>query len=414
MKNIIILAFKNLTRHKKRTIITSIAIAFGIALLIWMHGMLKWADNESRRNLKRYEFGNFTVCTKEYKEYRDSFPVDTVIERPQIRKIYKIAEKTGSKASPRTGFKSMMSYKRGFGLPYVVFAIDPEKDSKVFNIKEKIIDGKYPDKNSQGILISAHCRKELGAGMGDYLVMETRTKYDTFQALRVKVIGIYDCPDPVVNRNQLFITRNMAERNLQLEGTATEIAFATKSGNNEPTLGEVKKFLASVGLNHLTTETWQELGSDYMTLSKTKKGGSNIMIFFIFIIVAVGIINTMLMAVFERIREIGMLRALGMRDKDVVLSFIFEAAGIGIIGSLMGLILGIGISAYSVYYGLDFTAAYKDMDYGYRTGTVFYNEWNPEMMVTAVIFGILCSVLVSIIPARKAVKMEITDSIRYI
>ena len=61
MKNIIILAFKNLTRHKKRTILTSAAIAFGIMLLIWMHGLLKWADNESKRNLKGYEFGNFIV-----------------------------------------------------------------------------------------------------------------------------------------------------------------------------------------------------------------------------------------------------------------------------------------------------------------------------------------------------------------
>ena len=408
------LAFKNLTRHKKRTIITSIAISFGIMLLIWMHGMLKWADNESQRNLKKYEFGNFTVTTKQYKEDRESYPVDAVMDNSLIRKVYKIAEESGSYVSPRTGFKSMMSYKRGFGLPYIVFAIDPEKDAEVFSIKEKIIEGKYPDQNSQGILISAYCKKELGAGLGDYLVMETRTKYDTFQALRVKVIGIYDCPDPVVNRNHLFITRNMAERDLQLEGTAAEVVFRTKSGKNESTLGKVKELLVSAGLSHLTTETWQELGSDYMTLSKTKKGGSNIMIFFIFIIVAVGIINTMLMAVFERIREIGMLRALGMRDKDIIYSFIAEAAGIGILGSMIGLILGIGVSAYSVYYGLDFTSAYKDMDYGYRTGTVFYNEWNPEMMLTAVIFGILCSVLVSIIPARKAVKMEITDAIRYI
>ncbi|MBN1897822.1 MAG: ABC transporter permease [Spirochaetes bacterium] len=414
MRNIIILAFKNLARHKKRTIITSVAISFGIMLLIWIHGMLKWADNESQRNLKRYEFGNFTISTKAYKEDRDSFPVDMVINGSEIQKIFRIAEKTGSYASPRTGFKSMMSYKRGFGLPYIVFAIDPEKDAQVFNIKEKIMDGQYLDKNSEGILISAHCRKELGAGLGDYLVMETRTKYDTFQALTIKVVGIYDCPDPVVNRNHLFITRNMAEKNLQLEGTAAEIAFRTKNGNNEPALSLVKESLSSAGLTGLTTETWQELGSDYLTLSQTKKGGSTMIIFFIFIIVAVGIINTMLMAVFERIREIGMLRALGVRDRDIVSSFIVEAAGIGILGSLIGLILGIGVSAYSVYHGLDFTSSFKDMDYGYRTGTIFYNEWNPEMMAMAVIFGILCSVLVSIIPARKAVKMEITDSIRYI
>lgn len=415
MRNIIILAFKNLTRHKKRTIITSIAIAFGIALLIWIDGMLKWADNESKRNIKKYEYGDFIVCTREYKEERKNFPVDIVIEKQEIEQVFVIAKKTGTYVSPRTGFKSMISFQRGYGLPYVVFAIDPQLDSKVFDINEEIVEGKYLDQNSDGILISSYAKKELGAGVGDYIVMETRTRYNTFQGIQLKVVGIFDCPNPIVNRNQMFISKKTGEDYLQLEGSATEIVFKTKNSKSGDALRKVKKELNNTGsLSHLTTVTWQELSSDYLTLSQTKKGGTKIIIFFIFIIVAVGIINTMLMSVFERVREIGMLRALGMRDRDVVLSFICEAAGLGIIGSLIGLILGIGLSAYSVYIGLDFTAAFKNMDFGYRTGTVFYNEWNPEMMAIAVMFGILCSILVSIIPARKAIKMEITDSIRYI
>ena len=415
MRNILFLAYRNLARHKKRTIITSIAIAFGIALLIWIDGMLLWADNESQRNLKKYEYGNFTVTTKEYKEDRDSMPIDLVMKPVTIKKIMKIAEKTGSKASPRTGFNSMMSHKRGFGLPYVVFAIDPQLDGNVFKIKDKIIGGKYLDKNSEGILISSYTKRELGAGVGDYVKMETRTRYDSFQVIELKVIGIFDCPDPQVNRGQMFITHNLAESQLQVEGTATEVVFGTKSGDNEPALSQVKELMKSEGLAAgLDIETWQELGADYMALSATKKGGTKIIILFIFIIVAVGIINTMLMAVFERVREIGMIRALGMKDKDVVWSFIAEAAGIGIIGSLCGVVLGIGISAYSVYHGLDFTKSLQDVDIGYRTAPIWYNEWNPEMMVTAFIFGVACSILVSIIPARKAVKMEITDSIRYI
>lgn len=414
MKTLIFLAFKNLTRHKKRTIITSIAIAFGIALLIWMDGMLKWADNESRRNLKRYEYGNFIISTKEFNKDRKSYPVDTFLNKKEIKKILNIAADFKTAAAIRTGFKSMISFQRGFGLPYVVYAIDPEQDARVFKIKNEIVTGQYLDQNSDGILISSYCKKELGADIGDYIVIETRTKYNTYQAISLKVIGIFNCPNPIVNRNQVFISRALANSQLQLEDTATEISFRTKTEKNEPVLNQIRQKLKTLGLSHLNIATWQELGSDYLALSQTKKGGTKIITFVIFIIVAVGIINTMLMAVFERIREIGMMRSLGMRDKDVVISFIFEAAGIGMIGSLLGLIAGIGLSAYSVYYGLDFTASFKDMDFGYRTGTIFYNEWNPEMMVMAVIFGILCSVLVSIIPARKAVKMEITDSIRYI
>lgn len=414
MKSIIKLAFKNLTRYKKRTFLTCIAIAFGIAMLIWIDGMLIWADNESKRNLKRYEFGNFIISSKEFKEDRKNFPLNSVIEKSQINKVFDIAKKTGCSAAPRTGFKSMLSFDRGYGLPYIVMAIEPLLDAQVFSIKENIVKGSYLESKDSGVLIGVSCAKDLGVQLGDFILMETRTRYNTYQAIDLKVVGIFDCPDPVVNRNQVFITQDLANRQLQAEGTVTEIAFRTPGGDNEPALNQVKKELLSTGLTNLVIETWQELGSDFIGISQTKRGGSSIIIFFIFVIVAVGIINTMLMAVFERVREIGMIRALGMRDSAIVLSFIIEAAGIGLIGSLLGLLLGIGLDVYSIYVGIDFTSIMADMDMGYRVGTVWYNEWNPKMMITSVIFGILCSILVSIIPARKAVKMEITDSIRYI
>ena len=210
MKNIAFVAFKNLARHKKRTFITCIAIAFGIAYLIWVDGMLTWADNESKRNLKHLEYGNFIVSAKEYAEDRNNFPLDSVIEKAEAGKILQIADKTGASAAPRTGFRSMVSYNRRYGLPYVVFAIDPEADAGVFRIKDNIVEGEYPAKDGDGILISAYCSKELGAGLGDYVVMETRTRHNTMQAIQLRVTGIYDCPNPQVNKHHLFITRTTA------------------------------------------------------------------------------------------------------------------------------------------------------------------------------------------------------------
>ncbi|MDD5065904.1 MAG: FtsX-like permease family protein [bacterium] len=415
MKNLINLAVKNLTRHTKRTLITGIAMAFGIAMLIWMDGMLRWADNESKRNLQRYEFGNFIISTKEFKTDRKNYPLNFMMDKETIRKVIEIAEGLGCSASPRTGFISLLSFNRGFGLPYVLMAMDPEKDSRVFSLKENILTGKYPDPEDTGVLISSVCSRELNAGIGDFITIETRTRYNTYQSIDIKVTGIFNAPDPVVNRNQVFITRALADSQLQTEGTASEIVVRSPSGENEPFLSRMRQGLASAGLEKdLVIETWQDLGSDFLAISQTKRGGSRIFMLLIFIIVAVGIINTMLMAVFERVREIGMLRALGMSDREVIWSFILEAAGIGFIGSFAGVLLGIGLDAYSVYVGLDFSSLFEDMDIGYRTGSVFYNEWNPDMMLLGFIFGILCTVLVSILPARKAVKMEITDSIRYI
>ena len=238
IKTLLILSWKNLKRHTKRTVITSSAISFGIALLIWTDGLLKWADNESKRNLIRYEFGNFIICTKDFKQDKDNFPVNKVLNKRQINKIKSIAEKYNCYIAPRTGSKSFLSFNRNFGIPYIVYAVNPDLDFKVFKIKNSVIKGTYLNNNEDGILISEYCKKNLNVDIGDYITIETKTRYDTYQAVQVKITGIYRTPDPVVDRNQVFITSKFADRNLQTEGTATIIAVKTENNKNEPYLSK--------------------------------------------------------------------------------------------------------------------------------------------------------------------------------
>jgi ABC-type antimicrobial peptide transport system permease subunit len=132
----------------------------------------------------------------------------------------------------------------------------------------------------------------------------------------------------------------------------------------------------------------------------------------VFIIAAVGVSNTMLMAIYERVREIGMMRALGMKDSEIKRVFKYEAAGIGLIGSVLGLIAGIGLCFWIIYTGVDFTSMVKDMDIGYRITGIFRGAWNPPALVIAFIFGIVLSVAVSILPLRKVLKKSISQCIR--
>ena len=101
-------------------------------------------------------------------------------------------------------------------------------------------------------------------------------------------------------------------------------------------------------------------------MAAMKSTGSRIILFLVFVIAAVGITNTMLMAVFERIRELGMMRAMGMSDRQIRLSFLLEAGGIGLIGAVGGLIFGALVNWPLVEWGWDFTPMLKQMDIGYR------------------------------------------------
>ena len=163
----------------------------------------------------------------------------------------------------------------------------------------------------------------------------------------------------------------------------------------------------------LTALTWQELATDFIAMAEMKSKGSGMLIFLILVIAAVGISNTMLIAVYERFREIGMMRALGMKESSIRLAFLLEAGGIGLLGSLVGLILGSLATYWIVNWGIDYGNLLGDMDIGYRIKGVFRGAWHPEAMVSAVFFGTLISMAVALLPASRALKMKISDCLRH-
>jgi ABC-type lipoprotein release transport system permease subunit len=137
------------------------------------------------------------------------------------------------------------------------------------------------------------------------------------------------------------------------------------------------------------------------------------MLFLVFLIAAVGVSNTMLIAVYERIREFGTMRALGMDDAAIRAAMVLEAGAIGLLGSLAGVAAGAAATWWLVTWGIDMSGLYGDMNIGYRVTGIFRGAWNPGTMVAAVIFGIAASMAIALLPARRALKLDVAQCLRY-
>jgi ABC-type lipoprotein release transport system permease subunit len=120
----------------------------------------------------------------------------------------------------------------------------------------------------------------------------------------------------------------------------------------------------------------------------------------------------MLMAIYERVRELGTMRALGMGDRQVRRLFLLEAAGVGVLGSTIGVALGALLCLWMVNRGIDFSAMVRTMDMGYRVNGVFRGAWHPQAMAGAFVFGVVLCVAVALVPTRRALSMRITDCLR--
>ncbi|MGB7055557.1 MAG: FtsX-like permease family protein, partial [bacterium] len=173
------------------------------------------------------------------------------------------------------------------------------------------------------------------------------------------------------------------------------------------------KISVAIG-NDYEVLTWKEMNAAIFEISGFKRAGQFMIGLVVVIIAAVGIINTMLMAVMERIPEIGTLKAMGFNNSGIVRMFIYEGGIIGAFGSLLGCLIGLLISIYLVHVGLDFSSVFENLDIVYPMKFIIKGEIDYVNLLYVFLFGIFVSVIVTLWPVRKATKLEPVDALRHV
>jgi ABC-type lipoprotein release transport system permease subunit len=406
------LAWKNLFRYKKRTIITSIAIAVGIAIYIWVDAFLIGFEEDSNRNLIDYETGTAQIMTDKYLEERDFLPLKYTIKNPD--KIISLLKQNGIPATKRVVFGGEIFFQTG-SKQVRVFGIDPETASKVYSLDDKKLlseNSTFIHAGAREIVVGAWLADDLGIKVGDSVDIRARNKSGAVTTLTFSVAGILNTENPIVNKTGVFAPLDVVDEVLQMGGEVTDIPMNLPEWKKIDKEVEKVSALIAPEYPHLVVQSYIDLfGGGAIIESKRKV--ISIMLFLVFVIAAVGIINTMLMAVFERIKEIGMMRAMGMKDSGIRFTFMFEAAGIGLIGAVIGLALGSLLNSYTYFIGMDFTGLMGRMEFGYRMINIFKSTWNPPTMITAFFASILFAMAASFYPSSKALKMKVTDCLRY-
>jgi ABC-type lipoprotein release transport system permease subunit len=406
---IVSLAWKNLSRYRRRTLITAFALAFGIAMFLYLDGMLQGIERESERNIIWYETGSAKIMTTEYQEDLKSMPLKHSLEDPNA--IEQVLAGAGVTTSRRTVFAGEIFYGEG-SLYAKIIAVDPETDERIYRLSDTVVRGRYLEAGEQGVVIGEWLAQDLGIALGEEITIRTRTRYGAFQTIELIVVGVLNSPNPVINKGTAYIPLSLADEALEMEGAVTEITlFFPEWQDPELKVQELQGRLSA--FPGLTVQSWKDLARDFLMFAQMKSAGSSIILLLVFVIAAVGISNTMLMAVYERVREIGMMRAMGMSDGSIRAAFLLEAGGIGLIGTLAGIVLGLVVNWYMVNYGMDLTALMGRMDVGYRVTGIYRSAWHPQAFVGGFVFGIVAAMVFSLIPSARALKMQITEALRY-
>ncbi len=402
------MAFRNIFRHFTRTFLTFLAIALGLAMLIWIDSLLTGIDQDSFEKIINYETGHVKILDRGYREDEENLPLDKAIKTP-FAIISKLKQNPDVKGvTSRLNFRIMLS--DGINqYPAVGIAVDPADDQSVFKLNQAVVKGEFLSGNEEAMLVGEVLAKDFGVDVGDYMTVLTRTKYETYQALDLRIKGILRTEDNKIDYAAVVIPLALGQAALDMGGSVTEINIRLK----DPDRIHAFRDRLTNELPEFEVATWKELAADVLAVAQAKRGGTSFVLFSVFIVALIGISNTILLAAFERTKEIGMMAAMGMKRGQIVRLFVLEGAIIGLLGSLTGCLLGILINIPMVKYGIDFGYVMRDVgDIGYRQTAVMRGCWNPVMIVTAFVVGIIISAISSIYPARVAAKMEPTEALR--
>jgi ABC-type lipoprotein release transport system permease subunit len=246
------------------------------------------------------------------------------------------------------------------------------------------------------------------------------------QLMYAVVVGVVNSPNPKTNNNTAWIPLDILqdERGLVLEGRITELLIRAKDASDSAVPGKtetpvaIKAALAKTGYAlpaDLDIFPWQGYAADYIGASAGDNISTRIIAIILFILSFLGIANTMLLAILERTRETGMMRAMGMTDIQLIVAYMIEAGMAGFFGAVFGIIAGCLITVPMVKYGLDFTQMAENMggDMGYRVTGIFRSAWNIPVIAGSGIAAIILAACMALFPTRKALKMPVAESLRF-
>lgn len=409
MRFLVKLAARNLWRNRRRTVLTFSALAFGIACLILVDSLTRGLTSVSERNLIDLETGEVQVHAPGWFDERDTLPLDIVLDKETAMQVITGVPEVRA-AAPRVVAAARL-HVGWEEFPVVAIAVDPSLDREALALEEHVV-GRLPHAGALEAAIGSGLADLLDIHVDDYITLTARTRTGAIEALDFVVTGRLATPNPGVNQNHVYLPLDVVDRAFGMTGGVTTIVVRLAPGVSLDA-GEqaVRSALGEAGVP-ADVFTWRQSQADFVALTETSRASDMVLLGVILIIALVGVTNTILLGTLERTREIGTMKAMGMREGEIVRLFLLETTGIALLAVAAGWLLGTAVNWYFVTVGIDLDTFVGDVDWGFPVQSVIYGVWNGSMYLWAAVFALITCWIAGYIPARRAARLDPAAAMR--
>lgn len=407
MFNILKMAAKNILRNKRRTILIELMLVVGIVVILFTAAFLQSMSRNWRDAIVNADLGHFQIMQEGYRERRLSFALDYAIqdvdrlvaEVSSDPEVIGVTKRISVGGLISTGKDTAPFFARGFDIN--------SAGATLPRIYSTLIEGEpLSDSVKGGAIVAEGLAKLLNAKIGDRLMLATYDKYKAMNAIEITIQGITKIPEDISNNSWVFIDYQTAKSLVSFDNEATEIVVRTSDfAQLEKTMNRIQA--SYVKKYNLEFSKWSDLASSFNQVEKMFTFSSMVVSGIIYVVVLIGLTNTILMSVFERTSEIGTLMAIGSSRLRITTMFIAEGMWLGIVGGLTGIFIHYGIISW-----LSKTGISVPPPPGSSQGFTLYPllNWNDVISVCCTI--ILVAIVAAIYPSRFASRLNPIDAIR--
>lgn len=400
----ITLAWRNLWRNRKRTLITMSSVFFAVVLAILFFSMEQGSYERMIENLVRYSTGYIQVQDVLYHEepsidyamlYDDE--IKALLERhqaqiavyvPRLQNFALVATENSTRGS-------------------LVMGIDPDRERQLNDLTDNIVAGSYLAPNDQGLLVGEGLAAILKVNVGDTLVLLGQGFQGATAAGKFPVTGIVDLKVPELNNNVIYMALPAAQWFYGADDRVTSLVIMPENPRRTRQLAQA--LLAEIDREWYNVLTWEQMLEDLLTLMKFDLMGTMVMMLILYVVISFGLFGTILMMLIERRREFGLLFSLGMKRKQLALICFMESVFIALAGALLGIAGAIPIVTWFHHHpirvGGGLAATFED--FGFEPLLPFSAD--PSVFYSQALLVMSLAILIGLFPVYKVFRLKIMD-----
>ena len=403
------LAWRNIWRHRRRTVIIVLAMGLSLALMMFYDGLIDGFNQAIAGNAVRVLGGNIQVHAAGYREKVDSNPLlpladDSAVVQAALSQPDVVA------AARRIQTGGLVSNREG-AFPLNIIGIDPDAEAPVSLIAEHVVDGRYVEAaDEDSILIGKGLADALSIKVGDRVTMVGSDIHKQNRQRTMTVIGIYDVGIPSIEKGNVYISLSEAQNLFGLRGQSTEVQITLEKVGPESAVVAA----LSPALPGYEVESWEKNYPELGSAINSKSAVMDIFSVIIVMIAGIGILNLLLMAIYERTREIGLLGAMGLKPRQIATIFILEGTLIGAVGVVAGIAMGLATNASLGQVGMDYSQMAGVADYMALISGRVYPTLGLSKIVARGGVVLVIAMLAALVPALIAARREPSEALHHV